>query len=257
MEGVKLSVQVVDTLPTTPVVNTLYLVPEEGSTTGTYVEYIAYKPEGSETVTTERIGTTAVDLEGYTTDAEHTALADRVTALDKADGKIATIEGKVSTLEGQVETITSTDATKEGSIAKAIADAKTYAEQQASAAQSGAESTAATKLAEAVEQIGKDIEAAKQAAIASAEVTITAGTGIVVTPEGKGTTFEIAVSDDVATAASVSALSQTVASNKTEFEGKITSAQTTLQGSIDGVSGRVTTLENTTVPALDSRLTDA
>ena len=257
LEGVKLSVQVVDTLPTTPVVNTLYLVPEEGSTTGTYVEYIAYKPEGSETVTTERIGTTAVDLEGYTTDAEHTALADRVTALDKADGKIATIEGKVSTLEGQVETITSTDATKEGSIAKAIADAKTYAEQQASAAQSGAESTAATKLAEAVEQIGKDIEAAKQAAIASAEVTITAGTGIVVTPEGKGTTFEIAVSDDVATAASVSALSQTVASNKTEFEGKITSAQTTLQGSIDGVSGRVTTLENTTVPALDSRLTDA
>ena len=127
LEGVKLSVQVVDAVPTTPVINTLYLVPEEGSTTGTYVEYIAYKPEGSDTVTTERIGTTAVDLEGYTTDAEHTALADRVTALDAATtGRVAVVEGKVSTLEGQVETITSTDATKPGSIAKALADANSY-----------------------------------------------------------------------------------------------------------------------------------
>lgn len=127
LEGVKLSVQVVDALPTTPVINTLYLVPEQGSTTGTYVEYIAYKPEGSETVTTERIGTTAVDLEGYTTDAEHKALTDRVTALDEATtGRVAVVEDKVSTLEGQVETITSTDATKDGSIAKALADAKSY-----------------------------------------------------------------------------------------------------------------------------------
>ena len=260
LEGIThFEVKVVDALPAEADLeaNTIYLVKDAASTAGDCYEYVAYFDSTQNKVVAEQIGTTTVDLEGYTTDAEHTALADRVTALDAATtGRVAVVEGKVSTLEGQVETITSTDVTKEGSIAKAIADAKTYAEQQASAAQSGAESTAATKLAEAVEQIGKDIEAAKQAAIASAEVTITAGTGIVVTPEGKGTTFEIAVSDDVATAASVSALSQTVASNKTELEGKITSAQTTLQGSIDGVSGRVTTLE-TTVPALDSRLTDA
>lgn len=83
LEGIQhFSVAVVDTLPTTLVENTIYLVPEEGSTTGTYVEYIAYKPEGSETVTTERIGTTAIDLEGYTTDAEHEALQGRVSTAE-------------------------------------------------------------------------------------------------------------------------------------------------------------------------------
>ena len=93
LEGIAhFSVAVVDTLPTTLVENTIYLVPEDGSTTGTYVEYIAYKPEGSETVTTERIGTTAIDLEGYTTDAEHEALAGET-------GRVTVVEGKVKTLE--------------------------------------------------------------------------------------------------------------------------------------------------------------
>ena len=212
LEGVKLSVQVVDALPEVPVINTIYLVPEEGSTTGTYVEYIAYKPEGSETVITERIGTTAVDLEGYTTDEEYDALAGET-------GRVTVVEGKVKTLE---ET---TIPAIQKSVTDGVSEAKTYAEEQASAAQSAAESTAAGELAAAVEQIGKDIEAAKNAAIASAEVTITAGTGIVVTPEGKGTTFEISVSDAVATASDLTALTT-----------------------------RVTTLETTTVPGIDTRL---
>ena len=225
------NVKVVDALPESAaelVENTIYLVPEEDKTSGNYVEYIAYKPEGSETVTTERIGTTAVDLEGYTTDEEYAALAGET--------------GRVTVLEGQIATITSTDITKEGSIAKALADAKTYAEEKASAAKSGAETTAANALAEARTEITAEIAQAKSEAIASAEVTITAGTGIVVTGEGKGTTFEIAVSDDVATSAALTALSETVASNKTELEGKITAAETEIKGTTD---------------ALDSRLTDA
>lgn len=225
------NVKVVDALPESVaelVENTIYLVPEEDKTSGNYVEYIAYKPEGSETVTTERIGTTAVDLEGYTTDEEYAALAGET--------------GRVTVLEGQIATITSTDITKEGSIAKALADAKTYAEEKASAAKSGAETTAANALAEARTEITAEIAKAKSEAIASAEVTITAGTGIVVTGEGKGTTFEIAVSDDVATSAALTALSETVASNKTELEGKITAAETEIKGTTD---------------ALDSRLTDA
>ena len=218
----------------TPVENTIYLVSDSQAADGSYIEYIAFK-QGEETKV-ERIGTTKLDLEGYTTDAEHEAL-----------------QGRVSTAEGQIATITSTDATKEGSIAKALADAKTYAEGQASAAQSGAEQTAADALSAAVEQIGKDIEAAKSEAIASAEVTITAGTGIVVTGEGKGTTFEIAVSDDVATAASVSALSQTVASNKTELEGKIAAAQTAASTALETAKTEI----NGTTDALDGRLQTA
>ena len=315
LEGVKLSVQVVDALPTTPVVNTIYLVPEDGKTSGNYVEYIAYKPEGSETVTTERIGTTAVDLEGYTTDAEHTALADRVTALDAAttgrvavvEGKVSTLEGqvstlknttipavqqsvtdltktvgdnktaiekaladakteigtttsgldtrlqtaegKVSTLEGQVATITSTDATKEGSIAKALADAKTYAEGQASAAEAAAKSEASTNLSAAVEQIGKDIEAAKQAAISSSTVTLTQSatdTGILVTPNGTAAnSFEIGIDKSIiATAASVSALSQTIASNKTELEGKITAAKEEISATTDALAADIQSIKD-------------
>ena len=204
--------------------NTIYLVKEEGVAEGTYIEYIAYKQ--GETVVTEKIGSTAIDLSGYTTDAEYEALAARVTALDAATtGRVAVVEGKVSA----IETTTIPDA---------IETAKGYTDTKI-----------ATELAEGG-SIASAINTAKEQAIASAEVTITAGTGIVVTPEGKGTTFQIAVSDDVATAASVeelsgtvSALSQVVASNMTELQGKITETQTTLQGSIDGVAGRVTDIE--------------
>jgi hypothetical protein len=242
LEGVKLSVQVVDSLPTTPVVNTLYLVPEQGSTTGTYVEYIAYKPEGSETVTTERIGTTAVDLEGYTTDAEHTALAERVTALDAATtGRVAVVEGKVKTLE-------------ETTIPAAITTAQGYTD---------------TKIAEELEtggSIAQAIANAKEQAIANAKVTLTAGTGITIPNSGEqDTAFTVSVDTDViATKQSVddlsgivTALSETVASNKTDLEGQITNAQTILQGSIDGVSEHVTTLETVTVPGIDTRLQTA
>lgn len=235
----------------TPVENTIYLVKDANAAEGTYIEYIAFKQ--GETIVTEKIGSTAIDLSGYTTDAEHTALAERVTALDAATaGRVAVVEGKVSSLEDQVSTLTNeTIPAIQQSVTDGVSEAKTYAEGQASAAQTAAttaasqalatargeitqeieaaqaaaESTAADELAAAVEQIGKDIEAAKNAAIASAEVTINAGTGIVVTPEGKGTTFEISVSDAVATASDLTAL-----------------------------TARVTTLENTTVPGIDTRL---
>ena len=207
--------------------NTIYLVKEEGVAEGTYIEYIAFKQ--GETVVTEKIGSTAIDLSGYTTDAEHEALADRVTALDAATtGRVAVVEGKVSTLE------TTT-------IPAAIETAKGYTDTKI-----------ATELAE-TGSIGSAIKAAKEQAIASAEVTITAGTGIVVTGEGKGTTFEIAVSDDVATAATVSALSQVVASNKTELEGKITAAETAASTALETAK---TEIKGTT-DALDARLQTA
>ena len=204
----------------TPVENTIYLVSDSQAADGSYIEYIAFKQ--GESVVTEKIGSTKLDLSGYTTDAEHEAL-----------------QGRVSTTEGQIATITSTDITKEGSIAKALADAKTYAEEQASAAKSGAETTAANALSAARTEITAEIAQAKSEAIASAEVTITAGTGIVVTGEGKGTTFEIAVSDDVATSAALTALSETVAS----LQGTVTDNKTELDGKINEIDGRLTTAE--------------
>ena len=194
----------------TPVENTIYLVSDSQAADGSYIEYIAFK-QGEETKV-EKIGSTKLDLSGYTTDEEHEAL-----------------QGRVSTAEGQIATITSTDATKEGSIAKALADAKTYAEGQASAAESAAKSEASTNLATARTEITAEIAQAKSEAIASAEVTITAGSGIVVTGEGKGTTFEIAVADTIATVAALTAVADTVASNKTELDGKIASVEASIK----------------------------
>jgi hypothetical protein len=91
----------------TPVENTIYLVSDAQAADGSYIEYIAFKQ--GEAVVTEKIGSTKLDPSGYTTVAEHQALQTRV-----------------NTAEGQIATITSTDATKVGSIAKALADAKTY-----------------------------------------------------------------------------------------------------------------------------------
>ena len=211
------------------------------------------------------------------------ALSDAVAEIGQTttglDTRLTTAEGEIDTLQSQVETITSTDATKEGSIAKALADAKTYAEGQASAAQSAAEATAAGELAAAVEQIGKDIADAKQAAIDNAKVTLTQGTGIVVTPNGTASTsFTVEVDDTIATVAETTALSEVIASNKaaieqtvseltatveanktaieqtvestkTELEGKITAASTALETAKTEIKG--------TTDGLDSRLTDA
>lgn len=219
----------------TPVENTIYLVLDSQAADGSYIEYIAFKQ--GETVVTEKIGSTKLDLSGYTTDAEYDALAGE-------NGRVTVLEGKVTTLTGSGD----------GSVSKALADAKTYAEGQASAAKSAAETTAANALSTARTEITAEIAQAKSEAIAGAEVTITAGAGIVVTGEGKGATFQIAVSDDVATAAALSALSQTVASNKTELEGKITAAEsaastaletakTEIKGTTDALDGRLQTAE--------------
>ena len=256
------------TLPAAPVENTIYLVAEQGVTEGTYIEYIAYKPAGSTTVVTEKIGSTAIDLSGYTTDAEHTALAGRVT----------TVEGQVSTLT--TETIPA--------IQQSVTDARTYAEQKASAAQtaatnaasqalttargeitqeiaaaqSAAESTAADELAAAVEQIGKDIEAAKQAAISSSTVTLsqsTTDTGILVSPNATAAnSFTIGVDKSIiATVASVTALNETVISNKTELEGKITAAQTAATTAASTALEAAKTEIKGTTDALDTRLQTA
>ena len=261
LEGIAhFSVAVVDALPTILVENTIYLVPEEGKTSGNYVEYIAYKPAGSETVTTERIGTTAIDLEGYTTDAEHTALADRVTALDAATtGRVAVVEGKVSTLEGQVETITSTDATTPGSIAKALADAKSYTD-TAIETELATGGSIAQKITSAINALG---DVAVKSDITITEIKVKSGsTTTTLTPdENKSVTVEIpevqaattevagvvTISDNnaiaitetstaaatvaavaatrSAIAAEMGALTATVSSNKTEVDGKISAIE--------------------------------
>jgi hypothetical protein len=145
----------------TPLVeNTIYLVKDAKAAEGTYIEYIAYKPAGSETVVTEKIGSTAIDLSGYTTDGEHTELANRVTALDAATtGRVAVVEGKVKTLE-------------ETTVPAAITEAKGYTD---------------TTLADALKDggsIAQKIAEAKQAAIDGAKVTLTAGTGITIPNSG-------------------------------------------------------------------------
>ena len=206
----------------TPLVeNTIYLVKDANAAEGTYIEYIAYKPAGSSSGVTEKIGSTAIDLSGYTTDAEHEAL-----------------QGRVSTTEGQIATITSTDVTKEGSIAKALADAKTYAEGQASAAKSGAEATAASALSTARTQITAEIAAAKEQAIAGSTVKITASTaegktGIEITPNGEpSNAFTVGINQSIiATVASVTAISNIITDNKKEIDGKISN----INGILDGL----------------------
>jgi predicted nucleic acid-binding Zn-ribbon protein len=248
----------------TPVENTIYLVSDANAADGSYLEYIAFKQ--GESVVTEKIGSTKIDLSGYTTDAEHEALADRVTALDAATtGRVAVVEDKVSTL------IDETIPAIQQSVVDGIAEAKSHAESKASAAESAAkaeaasnlatarteitaeigvaqkaaEDTAADELAKALEQVGKDIETAKQNAIDSAKVTLTQGTGIAIPNSGTPqTSFTVSVDTDViATKASVDTLTTTVSDNKSELEGKITDAQTELQGNINGIDTRLTAAE--------------
>lgn len=103
LEGIThFEVKVVDALPAESDLeaNTIYLVKDAASTVGDCYEYVAYFDSTQNKVVAEQIGTTTVDLAGYTTDAEHTALAERVTALDAATtGRVAVVEGKVNTLE--------------------------------------------------------------------------------------------------------------------------------------------------------------
>lgn len=149
------------------------------------------------------------------------------------------LSGRVSTTEGQIATITSTDVTKEGSIAKALADAKTYAEGQASAAKSGAETTAANALSAARTEITAEIAAAKEQAIAGSTVKITASTaegktGIEITPNGgPSNAFTVGIDQSIiATVASVTAISNIITDNKEEIDGKIS----TINGILDGLT---------------------
>ena len=129
--------EVVSALPTTGIkLNTIYLVQDANAEAGTYIEYLYvgelgeggtgsvenFEPIGSTKtdlsgyVTTEALGTT---LEGYTTDAEHTKLADKVTALETLTGQHTTnitaaqkaaddAQDEVDALEGVVAELTTT-----------------------------------------------------------------------------------------------------------------------------------------------------
>ena len=185
--------------------NTIYLVSEDAAD-GSYVEYIAFKTTPESAVTYERIGTTKIDLEGYTTDAEHTALADRVTALDSETGRVAVVEGKVSTLEGQVATITSTDATTPGSIAKALADAKGYTD-TAIETELAAGGSIAEQITNAIKALG---DVAVKSDITITEIKVKSGsTTTTLTPDSnKSVTVEIpevqAATTDVAGVVTIS-----------------------------------------------------
>ena len=90
-------VEVVTDLPASPTENTIYLVgPDEESADGSYVEWIAYK--SGESVVTEKIGSTKVDLSGYATVAALTAVSEVV-----ADNTTA-----ISTLQTDVQTAQNT-----------------------------------------------------------------------------------------------------------------------------------------------------
>lgn len=92
------SVAVVDSLPETLVENTIYLVPMEGST-GTYVEYIAYK--SGDAIVSEQIGSTAIDLSDYAKSADVTKEIDDDVAAAEARVKVTTdaLSGRIDTLE--------------------------------------------------------------------------------------------------------------------------------------------------------------
>jgi hypothetical protein len=129
--------EIVSELPTTDIkLNTIYLVPDTDAEAGTYIEYLYvgelgegatgsvenFEPIGSTKtdlsgyVTTEALNTT---LEGYTTDAEHTALTGKVTALETLTAQHTTdiaaaqkaaddAQGEVDALEDVVAELTTT-----------------------------------------------------------------------------------------------------------------------------------------------------
>ena len=221
----------------TPVENTIYLVSDSQAADGSYIEYIAFKQ--GETVVTEKIGSTKLDLSGYTTDAEYDALAGE-------NGRVTVLEGKVTTLTGSGE----------GSVSKALADAKTYAEGQASAAKSGAETTAANALSAARTEITAEIAAAKEQAIAGSTVTLTSSTtdgteGITITPNGQAANnFTIGIDQSViATVATVTAISEIIASNKGELDGKIAGINETIDA--------LTTGDNSVAKQIENAISDA
>ncbi len=92
-------VEVVTDLPASPTENTIYLVgPDEESADGSYVEWIAYK--SGESVVTEKIGSTKVDLSGYATVAALTAVSEVVANNTTA---ISTLQTDVQTAQNAAD----------------------------------------------------------------------------------------------------------------------------------------------------------
>lgn len=217
--GTYLTVEVVSALPEGDArkTNKIYLLPldtEEGRTQNIHTEYIWTGTSW------EVIGTTALDIASL--EAADAALDERVTTLETTtipavqqsvtdltktvgDNKTAIeksladakteigqttsgLDSRLQTAEGKVKTLEETTVPAlQQAITDGVAEAKGHAETKASAAEAAAKSEAATNLAAAVEQIAKDIESAKQAAISSSTVTLTQSTtdtGILVTPNG-------------------------------------------------------------------------
>ena len=124
-------------------------------------------------------------------------------------------------------------ATETGSVAKALADAKGYTD-----------SKIATELADGG-SIAQAIASAKQDAIDSAKVTLTQGEGIIIPNSGTPqTSFEVKVDTSViATVATVTAISEIIASNKSELDGKIATINETIDALTTGensVSAQIT-----------------
>lgn len=132
--------------------------------------------------------------------------------------------------------------------------AKVVATESIQTTANSAASTAVTNGLAAGGAIAEAIATAKQEAISSAEVTITAGTGISIVGEGTGTTFEIAVDETVATAQSVTDLTARVEANEGAITA-LTTGETSVTKQIEAALGTANAYTDTEVGKVTARLT--
>ena len=113
------------TKPATGVLNTLYIDPNTHEVT--YWNGSAYEPLTLPTTTTITEG--ATDSQIPTAKAVYDYVSSVVTDLDVGElaGRVTTLEGEMDTVQGQITTI---NGTGEGSINKALEDAKAYTDEQ-------------------------------------------------------------------------------------------------------------------------------
>ena len=133
-------------------------------------------------------------------------------------------------------------------------NAKVVATESIQTTANSAASTAVTNGLAAGGAIAEAIATAKQEAISSAEVTITAGTGISIVGEGTGTTFEIAVDETVATAQSVTDLTARVEANEGAITA-LTTGETSVAKQIEAALGTANAYTDTEVGKVAARLT--